>query len=124
VSEKALWALYCKYKPSLRNLFIFSNKPDEYDLLVYREVVKLSVQGLVRLLRDADNSTDGTQYLISTEPSPTNRAIPERTVVSSTGRKPRITVSKDYLTDEFLDGRSPEVAFPVYYLHIDDDPLS
>jgi hypothetical protein len=44
-------------------------------------------------------------------------------VLTPTGVKPKITVTRDYLTDEFLDGRHPNVAFPVFHYQISDDTL-
>jgi len=40
-------------------------------------------------------------------------------VVTPKGVQPKITVPRGYLTDGFLDGRNPDVAFPVYHLQID-----
>jgi hypothetical protein len=44
-------------------------------------------------------------------------------VFTPTGVKPRISVSRDYLTDKFLDGRHPNVVFPVFHYQISSDVL-
>jgi hypothetical protein len=44
-------------------------------------------------------------------------------VVTPTGVRPKVTVSRDYLTDTFLAGRDPNVAFPVYHLPYSYDAL-
>ena len=44
-------------------------------------------------------------------------------VLTPTGVKPKITVTRDYLTDEFLGGRHPNVAFSVFHYQISDDTL-
>jgi len=40
-------------------------------------------------------------------------------VVTLKGVRPKITVPRGYLTERFLDGRKPDVDFPVYHLQID-----
>ena len=44
-------------------------------------------------------------------------------VFTPTGVEPEIAVTRDYLTDEFLDGRHPNVAFPVFHCQISYDVL-
>jgi len=40
-------------------------------------------------------------------------------VVTPEGMRPKITVPRTYLTEEFLDGRNPDEVFPVYHLQVD-----
>ena len=44
-------------------------------------------------------------------------------VITPTGVQPKITVSEEYLMEEFLGGCDPDVAFPVYHLQLSDDAL-
>jgi len=65
------------YGASLKNLFLFADAPKLYEGVVIREIRKLSVDGLFHLSLSIDIISGGCCYLISTGPSPTNRAEPE-----------------------------------------------
>ena len=83
-SEKGLWYLHTMYGASLGNPFLFAGKPDFYDKLVISEVEKLHyINGLSELLLFSWwRTTDNHPLLVTTGPSPTNRAQPERKIDS------------------------------------------
>ena len=82
MSEERLWNLHATYGASLRNLFVYANRPDSYHKVVISEIEKLSAEKLRKLLSSADDSPDNSHYLMSTSPMPHDRTEPKRKVIS------------------------------------------
>jgi len=81
-SENWLWHMHDKYSAPLRSLFLFARTQNKYNEFINAEVDKLSLERLINILRYASESTDTSHLVISTEPSPTDRTSPERSIIS------------------------------------------
>ncbi|KAF9646282.1 hypothetical protein BDM02DRAFT_3271061 [Thelephora ganbajun] len=82
-SEKKLSYMHYMYGASLKDLFLFAERPEHYDNLINDEVARMSSPWeFYNLLRFANNATENFGHLASTMPLPDDRTSPERNLAS------------------------------------------